>query len=113
MHELSIARNILDTVAAEQERHGFTRVTCVRLRIGRFSNVVPESLRFGFEALRVGTPAAEAVLVIETTEGRLECGRCGDVFSALGDPTSCPRCASEMLHLCSGEELDIVSIEVM
>ncbi len=86
MHELSIAAALLETIDEEQRVHGFDRVLRVRLRIGRYSNVVPEALRFGFEALAAGTVAEGAVLDFEEVPG------CDDPLA--------------------GEDLDIVSLEV-
>jgi hydrogenase nickel incorporation protein HypA/HybF len=86
MHELSIAAALLETIEEERVRHGFERVVRVRLRIGRYSNVVPEALVFGFEALAEGTAAAGAVLDFEHVPGR-------------DDPLA-------------GEDLDIVSLDV-
>jgi hydrogenase nickel incorporation protein HypA/HybF len=86
MHELSIAAALLETIEEERGRHGFERVVRVRLRIGQYSNVVPEALVFGFEALAEGTVAAGAVLDFEDVPGR-------------DDPLA-------------GEDLDIVSLDV-
>jgi Zn finger protein HypA/HybF involved in hydrogenase expression len=51
MHEMSLASSILDAVHAEP-----ARVTKVGLRIGEWSGVDTESLRFCLETLSAGAP---------------------------------------------------------
>lgn len=51
MHELGIASSILDAVRAESARYPGARVRTVGVRIGEYSGVDTESLRFCFDAL--------------------------------------------------------------
>ena len=51
MHELGIASSILDVVRTESARYPGARVSKVGVRIGEYSGVDTESLRFCFEAL--------------------------------------------------------------
>ena len=51
MHELGIASSILDAVRAQSARSPGARVRKVGVRIGEYSGVDTESLRFCFEAL--------------------------------------------------------------
>ena len=46
MHELGITQNIMEIVEDEAGRAGLDRVTCVKLRIGRLTAIVPEALDF-------------------------------------------------------------------
>jgi hydrogenase nickel incorporation protein HypA/HybF len=55
MHELSIAGSVIDAVRGEAARHQGARVTRVGLRLGEWSGVDVESLRFCLEALAKGT----------------------------------------------------------
>jgi Zn finger protein HypA/HybF involved in hydrogenase expression len=58
MHEMSLASSILETVQSEQTKNAGAHVTKVGLRIGEWSGVDTESLRFCLEALVTGTPLA-------------------------------------------------------
>lgn len=55
MHEMSIASSVLDTVRLEAVKYADAHVTRVGLRIGEWSGVDTESLRFCFEVLVTGT----------------------------------------------------------
>ena len=44
MHELSLARGILDIVEAERKKNGFTRVLEISLKVGEYSGIVPRCL---------------------------------------------------------------------
>jgi hydrogenase nickel incorporation protein HypA/HybF len=46
LHELSIAQSLLDIVVNEAQTHGVSRVLKVGIKLGAFTNVVGESLRF-------------------------------------------------------------------
>ncbi len=87
-----------------------TRVTEVRVRIGRFSGVQPEALRFAWEVLRQGTRSAGAVLEIEEVPIRLRCRSCESEFAADPDDLSCPLCQGLDVELLSGREMNLQSV---
>lgn len=112
MHELSVARGILEIIEAERARHGFDRVRAVRLRLGALSGVDADALAFAFEAAREGTCASEASLEMDVEQGRLLCKACGAETDADARPEACPACGSADLRFQGGTDLDIVSLEV-
>ncbi|MFZ5646632.1 MAG: hydrogenase maturation nickel metallochaperone HypA [Bacillota bacterium] len=66
MHELSMVRDIIQTVCERKtvfEKAG--RVTRIHLKLGKHAAVDPESLRFCFGLLAEGTELAGAVLEIK------------------------------------------------
>ncbi len=77
MHELTIAERVVSTVL---ERTEGRQVSLVRLRIGRFSGVVPDALSFCFELATSGTPLEGAALEIEDVQGQARCRTCGVEF---------------------------------
>ena len=86
-------------------------MTGVYVRIGRFSGVEPEALRFAWEVLRRETISAEARLEIEEVPIRLRCGSCAAEFVADPEDLSCPLCESLEHELLSGRELELRSIQ--
>jgi hydrogenase nickel incorporation protein HypA/HybF len=64
MHELSVARDLLDAVE-KNLASGDTRVLRIDLRIGTAAGIVLHSLRFAFAVLAAGTRAEDAELSIE------------------------------------------------
>ncbi len=113
MHELGIAQSALERVLEEAQKAGATRVLRVVLRVGRLSGVDPESLRFAFEAVRVNTPAADAVLHIDDAPAVAHCTPCdADFTPTSGPPFACPRCQAWSGTIVHGRELDLLRVEM-
>ena len=113
MHELSICQSLLDQVmriAAERSAEAVTRVT---LRIGPLSGVEPELLREAFPLARAGTVAARAELVIESLPVRVRCDACGAETDAAPNRLVCGACSDWHTRLASGDELMLVSVELI
>lgn len=115
MHELSIAKSMLDIAEEELARHNCTRLTMLRVHVGRLSGVVVESLVFGFEILLKGTPHEGAKLDVVTVPLTLRCGSCGAQFEGgteVGELTPCPQCGEVLGHtVLTGKELYVSWIE--
>ncbi|MBL8232084.1 MAG: hydrogenase maturation nickel metallochaperone HypA [Bryobacterales bacterium] len=112
MHETGLAASILDIAEREAHRHGSSRILLVRLKLGRFTGVVRESLEFAFEALRPGTLAEDAVLDIEPVPLAAKCPAC----QWSGEPVRefcfiCP-CCNAPLEILSGREMQVAFIEL-
>ncbi len=111
MHELSIAESLLAIITDESKKHGLERVNKVRLQIGKFAAVVPESLTFCFEMVSRDTIASGALIEIETVGIVARCDTCGSSFEVQNQVFLCPRCGEPALQLLSGRELSVISIE--
>ena len=111
MHELSIATSIFDVLIAEMNQRHLKTVAKVGLRIGALTNVDPESLRFGFEAISAGTQLEGSELMIEKVPIKAHCRKCGSQFEATDFVFICPNCSSSDNEVIQGQELDIVYIE--
>ncbi len=112
MHELSIAQSILEIVLREAEKQKPARVVAVGLKIGALSGIYADSLEFGFDAIKMGTPLEECRLEIEEVAIRGQCHQCGHVFDVRELLFACPLCASGSIELKHGQELDIAYIEI-
>jgi hydrogenase nickel incorporation protein HypA/HybF len=93
MHELSIAKGIVEICA---ERAGDARVTRVRLEIGQLSAVMPDAVRFCFDVCAKDTVLEGAELEIIETAGR----------------ALCRDCDSTNLRVIAGDELKIREMEL-
>ncbi len=109
MHELAVTESIIEQVAAAA---GESRVVSLRLEIGKLSGVVADSIRFCFELVSDGTPLAEARLDIDELAGAGACATCGSTFPLEHRILLCP-CGSADVHVVSGDELRIRSMEVI
>jgi hydrogenase nickel incorporation protein HypA/HybF len=88
------------------------RVERVNLKIGRLAAVVPDSLRFCFEIAVKDTPLDRAELHIEEIPVVARCNDCNAEWTITGPVFVCEKCKSGSIELLSGQELDIVSIEI-
>jgi hydrogenase nickel incorporation protein HypA/HybF len=112
MHEFAVAQSLLEIVEQEARPYNGARVTWIKLRIGTLSAVVPDALRFAFEAITRGGIAEGAVLEIEEVPLRIRCHQCDEVFT-IDDPFMlCPRCEGTDVEMISGRELEIRSMEI-
>lgn len=113
MHELSIAHSILDIVReAVPTSRDLARLRVVKVRVGRLSGVLADSLEFCFTALVGDTPLSEARLAIEEVPARIDCGGCGGEFQ-IDDPIfACPACGSTDVRLITGHELAVAELEL-
>ena len=99
-------------VSAIPDDVGPAAVKRVNLQVGRLSAVVPESLVFCFEIVARGTPLEGAELAIEEVPVVACCNDCGARWTVKEAAFCCEECGSGSLHLLSGRELLITSIEV-
>jgi hydrogenase nickel incorporation protein HypA/HybF len=112
MHELSIAQNILDIVRESVPSAELPSVRCVKLRIGEFAGVVPDSLEFSFTVLTTDTPLRDARLHIEHVPFSVLCNACGKTFTNDIGFVLCPTCGGTDTRIISGTELQVVEIEI-
>ncbi|WP_456436183.1 hydrogenase maturation nickel metallochaperone HypA [Methanopyrus sp.] len=132
MHELSVAQSVLETVLDVARKRGAERVLSVRLRIGEFTLLNPEQLRFCLEVLAEGTPVEGAKFEIEIERGYFKCVECGhkwrpedeslkdsSLHTAFGMSEStelldlkCPKCGSRAVELDGGDACSIESVRL-
>ena len=112
MHEFSIAQSLLEIIERETVPYARAKVTTLTLRIGKLSGVMPDALRFAFEAISTGGIAEGASLVIEEVPLRIKCNQCRkDII--VGDPfLICPHCQGTDVEMIAGRELEIRDMEI-
>ncbi len=111
MHELSIARQLLDIVAEAATQHELKRVRRLRVVVGALGNVVPEALEFAFDVAGEGTVAAGAELEIVEVPVTVRCNACGAESRLEDFAFLCPACGSLDVTVLKGNELYLDSIE--
>lgn len=113
MHEATIAAGILDIVRQHVPAVDGRRVRAVRVRVGDIAGVVPDSLGFCFGAIVAGTDYSSAFLEIDRVPARGACGDCGHVAEIDSlPPFTCPSCGSPFIIVTSGDDLDVVDVEL-
>jgi len=113
MHEAAIVEALIAEVQRQVASAGCRgRVVKLRLRIGRFSGVSTEALRFAFDLTKPGTLLAEAELEIEEPSALCVCSVCGQQTAVDELVLACPVCGSGQIHLEGGQEMLLESIEL-
>ena len=112
MHEVGIMQSVLDLAEREARAVGAAGISEVRMRVGRLTGLVPESLDFAFSVLREGTLAGEAQLCVEYVSGSFWCAECGREFDAEGFFCECPGCGTPSFERRRGMEMELLSLEV-
>jgi hydrogenase nickel incorporation protein HypA/HybF len=113
MHEVSVALSLLDIAKSYCEREGYKGIESIGVKIGKASGVMSEALIFAFDAVKIGTIAEKAHLIIDEVPVTGFCNNCNTRFSVEESfVLCCPRCGGSSLRLETGRELDIAEMEV-
>ncbi len=83
----------------------------VELVVGSLAAVMPEALRFAFDALKDGTALQDAEFVIQGELAGARCESCGRDLLLESYLDSCP-CGRSVLTWQSGSELSVRRMEV-
>jgi len=112
MHEVGIMQSALDIAFERADREGAVQISCLCLRVGALSGVVPDALDFAFEVLKQDTPAANARLEVEFVPILLYCPDCDREFSSDGYSYVCPVCMKPDSEIRRGRELEVARVEL-
>lgn len=116
MHELSVTKDILNIVLKHARRHSVAEIRKIELEIGALSDLEQEWIQRYFTSLAAGSVAAHARIVVKKIPCRFTCGSCGSVFPAdlsADDTPVCPQCGSAEIHMTSGMEYTVKSMEAV
>ncbi|HKJ88290.1 MAG TPA: hydrogenase maturation nickel metallochaperone HypA [Gammaproteobacteria bacterium] len=116
MHEKPIVEKIVALIKAELDRHGRgSRLHGVTIRLGELSGIKPEPVRLYFDELTRGTSLQGATLEFEEVGPGVRCTDCqAEVEAEEGRPidVKCPACGSTSIERLTGEEVEVVSIDL-
>ncbi|MHC9234545.1 hydrogenase maturation nickel metallochaperone HypA [Pseudooceanicola sp. 502str34] len=113
MHEMSLCegiRRVVDSAAAAPD---ISRVTRVRLTVGRFAGVEKPALQFAWDVVMRGSKAEGATLEIIDLPGRALCYDCMTEVGIDNRLDPCPDCGGGKLLPQGGDELQIKDMEVI
>jgi hydrogenase nickel incorporation protein HypA/HybF len=111
MHEMSLARSLLDQVDDLCVMHGGHAVQEVHVEIGPLSGVEPLLLSAAFHRLRGQWPAA-ATAMLSLVEVPLEarCRACGQAFQPAQFALRCPACGGGDTEIARGDGVLLLRI---
>lgn len=112
MHEAGLMQAALELAAHAAEAAGAVRIRRLVLRVGPLACVEPAALRFAFEALRAGTLAEDAALLIDEPAAQCVCSACGTEFEPRLPVFVCPECGAVAQQAARGAELELASLEI-
>ena len=112
MHEFSLVNAIIDSIEEFAQKNGCKKICSVKLKIGAMRQVVPDIMKFAFEAASEGTVLEGASLEIEEIPISIYCPDCGKSWGEENVGLRCPYCGGSNADMKTGMELDIDSIEV-
>lgn len=111
---MSIATGMVDELMKIARQNNARKIINVKLKIGKVSGIVTDSLKFAFDAVKLEYPLiSSAEILIEEIPLMYVCNDCKKKFKT--DEThfpSCPVCKSYNLKLLSGEEQHIEHVEM-
>lgn len=112
MHELSLARSLIEMVDDYALEHGAERVTRIRVRLGVLS-ALTRALHVSFQAASRQTRCEGAVLEIEEVPLSVHCRFCDEVKAPSGRYNfRCPDCGHATPQVVTGREMQLVSISL-
>ena len=110
MHELALARSLIEMVDDYAHANGARRVTRVRVRLGVLS-ALTRALHVSFRVASRGTSCDGAQLDIEEVPLTVYCRFCDDVKAPSGPYNfRCPVCGHATPKVVTGREMQLVSI---
>jgi hydrogenase nickel incorporation protein HypA/HybF len=112
MHEASIALNILERAEEIAIKHSASKINSISVVVGALSGIVPESLLFAFDAIKLHTLAENCTLEIIKVPIKINCYDCKKELALNDIFLACPLCGSINIEVLEGRELMIKEIEV-
>jgi len=110
MHELAIAKSIIELAKNEALEHRLEQITEIGVRVGALSGINCDALRFSLDALVVDTSLEGMKLIIDELPAKGICLKCNHEH-VMGDfIEECPVCKGLAWKILQGEELELVHV---
>jgi hydrogenase nickel incorporation protein HypA/HybF len=111
MHEMSVCEGIREVLIDQAKAHDVSKITRVRLEIGKFAGIEKDALFFAFDVVMRGSPAEGAALEIIDLPGQALCYDCMKVVEIENRLDLCPTCGGGKLMPQGGDEMRIKDLE--
>lgn len=112
MHELALARSLVEMVDDYAAQNGDQAVRRIHIRLGQMS-AMTRALYFCFDSVSRGTRSEGAVLDIEEVPLTVRCHHCNEVKTPSGRYNfRCPDCGMPTPEMITGREMQLTAIEL-
>jgi hydrogenase nickel incorporation protein HypA/HybF len=112
MHELALMDEACRLAQAAAARDGATRITRIWLRLGDCCGVDADALRLAFAVMQEQQCWHQTQLELELVPTRCRCLRCQCEYRPVDLIAVCPQCGGLQAERVSGQELELVGVEV-
>lgn len=112
MHELPVTQSICDIAVREAERIHAKKVCSITIKMGDYSDYVPEIVQEYFNLVSEGTLAEGAQIQVERVPATLYCRDCGVTSPVEHFRMRCPLCGGGRTELKTGREFYVDRMEV-
>lgn len=102
---------MMEIILENAKSNGSKKIKKISVVIGNCSGVVPESLRYCFDVIKMETAAKDAELFIKELSATASCEKCSENFEVGQYDYACPKCG-DIIMPTGGKELYISDMEV-
>lgn len=112
MHELSIAKNIVEIVEDEVKEKNAKFVSELNLEIGELSGIIVEALKFALDEVVKNSILDNTLINVNVVKAIAKCDKCGFEFDTNDYYSNCKKCNNIYTEIITGKELKIKSIVI-
>ena len=112
MHEISLVRNIFNTLESEFSKEELDTMTAIHLRVGLLANVEPILMQNAFEAVTTAEEKYQTVqLNVELIPIEIHCEDCDNNSTIENYKFACSTCGKPNNNVVKGTELLIHQVQ--
>lgn len=114
MHEISLVRNIFNTLHSEFDTGQIRKIIKINITAGILSNIEPQLLQNAFDAV-VATDSpefADAILAVNILPVIIHCNQCDKSIEIKNYIFKCTTCGTPSNNIIQGNELLISGVEM-
>lgn len=113
MHEYSIVESLLDLCEKEAKKAGAKGVAKIVVKVGVLNGVEPDLLIDAYGVFSDNSFAKDAKLDLIIQNVVISCNSCNETSELKELSYRCPKCGSEDFRIIDGEELLLMSIDLI
>jgi hydrogenase nickel insertion protein HypA len=113
MHEYSVVQALLDQIETIAAENGAETVTKIVVKIGVMSGIEPHLLEMAFNTFKEKTVCDGAEFVMNLQPLSVACRQCGAQSELEEVYYRCPRCESLEVDVVDGEEMYLMTLEMI